>query len=238
MHLFYQPHLSDTSVQLIEEEFRHCTKVLRHVTGETIHLTDGKGKLVQASISEIQKNKLIAQVIKTEWIEKPAFSTHLYIAPTKQMERMEWMVEKCCEIGVQSITFIKTMNAERPIVKLDRLKKKALSALKQSKGTWMTEINEMISFEKAVSETKGDQKMIAAVLPELDHFVTHLKPLQSVDLFVGPEGDFTKKESEIAISKGLVPVNLGRKVLRTETAGLYMCNAVSLINAIRLGNGY
>lgn len=231
MHLFYQPRITGNSVQLIDEEFRHCTKVLRHVLGDTIHITDGKGKLVEASITDIQKNKLDAGILKTEQIDKPSFTTHLYIAPTKQMERMEWMVEKCCEIGVHSITFIKTVNAERPMVKLDRLKKKALSALKQSKGAWMTEVNEMTTLKKAVEEAKGEQKYIAAVFPKLDHLMSHLKPKQSIDLFVGPEGDFTEKEIEMAIKNGCIPVTLGQKVLRTETAGLYMCNAVSLVNA-------
>lgn len=231
MHLFYQPHLGIDRFELTEEESRHCSKVLRLAVGDIIHVTDGLGKMIKGRIDRISKSNVEGVIIESNRFEKEKFSVHLYIAPTKQMERMEWLVEKLCEIGIEAITFVQTQNAERPQIKLDRLIKKSISALKQSKGAWMTQIHEMIPFEQAIHSASTHLKLIAAVQPNQNVITEVIKKHQTIAIFIGPEGDFTTDELRLAVDQGLVPVSLGNKVLRTETAGLYSCSAVHLLNS-------
>ncbi|MFZ9046635.1 MAG: RsmE family RNA methyltransferase [Cyclobacteriaceae bacterium] len=230
MHLFYNPDLSKKTVELSNEEYRHCVKVLRHLEGDTIHITNGNGKIIEARIDKIDKGILSASKQSEKLISTPSYTTNLFIAPTKQMDRMEWMVEKCCEIGVTSITFIKTKNTERSHIKIDRLLKKSLSALKQSKNGWMTQIYEMVEMKAALSTSTSEIKLIAALKTGLNHIVASVRANRDVDIFIGPEGDFTDQEVAFAIKKGAKEVSLGKGVLRTETAGFFSCAAVNLIN--------
>jgi 16S rRNA (uracil1498-N3)-methyltransferase len=230
MHLFYQPHLSEGHFTLIEEELRHCVKVLRHTEGDEIHVTDGRGILSKVRISKIAKASLSFDLIESITKQTSSHQIHLYLSPTKQVERMEWMVEKLCEIGVNRITFIKTQNSERPKLKMDRLLKKTISALKQSKSAWITQINEMISFEEALASANGSIKLLAAIQPGIPHIYELMSPKNKIDIFVGPEGDFTKDEITLAQKGSLELVSLGQNVLRTETAGLYACMAAHLTN--------
>jgi 16S rRNA (uracil1498-N3)-methyltransferase len=230
MHLFYQPQLSN-GIHLLEgEEFKHCVKVLRHVEGDAIHVTDGNGLMVEATIGKILKDTLTLNLISSDSVDPDPHEVNLYIAPTKQVERMEWMVEKLSEIGIHSITFISTSNSERTKLRLDRLEKKALSALKQSKGRWLTKINPLVDFKLAAQSSRSDQKVMAAVEEQLNHYGKVIRKQSSTDVFIGPEGDFSQEEIEWAKKNGITLVNLGERVLRTETAGLLTCYFITTIN--------
>ena len=230
MHLFYQPQLMSGIHSLTDEEFHHCVKVLRHVEGDEIHVTDGLGTFGPARITQIRKKELDFTLRDTHYQEPDPFGVHLYIAPTKQQERMEWMVEKLCEIGIGAITFIQTANSERAKIRLDRLEKKSLSALKQSKGSWITQINPMIDFEIALSQSRGAQKLLAAVTDDSLHYGSVIQKGYSTDIFIGPEGDFTIEEVNLTKKKGVKTVSLGPKILRTETAGLLASYYVHTMN--------
>lgn len=207
------------------EEFGHCTRVLRHIEGDQINITDGKGLKVLVTITQINKNELFFAINQQTVQERPARPIQLFLAPTKQQERMEWMTEKLAELGVASINFIQCNNSERAKLRLDRLRKKTLSALKQSKGAWLTEVNEMISFSDALQKSTADLRLLAALHTTTIPFKSVLTAEPSIDLFIGPEGDFSPRELDQALAKGMTIVSLGDQVLRTETAGLYVCAA-------------
>ncbi|MFY0690190.1 MAG: 16S rRNA (uracil(1498)-N(3))-methyltransferase [Cyclobacteriaceae bacterium] len=228
MHLFYQANILEDT-HLTDDEHHHCIKVLRHSVNDEIHVTNGKGTICKAIITSIEKRKTKLSIADTVHHPQKDFRLNVLIAPTKQMERMEWFVEKTCEMGVDEITFLKTKNIERPHLKLDRLEKKAVSALKQSKGAWKTKINPLTPFSDIV-ETKGDIKLIAAVNENSTYLMDSIKPNRSVSILIGPEGDFTMDEIKLATKAGFQPISLGHKVLRTETAGVFVAAAANLIN--------
>ena len=230
MHLFYHPDLMTGSHSLTGEEHHHCTQVLRCKTGDQFFLTDGKGNLAEVKLGEISKKSALFDVVKMTQVPAKAFAVHLVIAPTKQMERMEWMVEKACEIGVDSITFLQTANSERAVIKTDRLEKKAISALKQSKGAWMTQIHPMITWNQFLKQPISTKKLMAVVSGDKVHISKSFQAGESVTIVIGPEGDFNEKEVMQAMEKGFVPISLGDRVMRTETAGLLACHAVNLVN--------
>ena len=230
MHLFYQPDLDLGRHSLNEEESRHCLQVLRHQAGDQVHVTNGKGMIAKVEIISTDRKECCFDTIATEIVAKKPFYQHLAIAHTKQTERMEWFVEKACELGVDEISFIKTKNTERPKLKLDRLEKKTISALKQSKGGYKTILNPLIAFDAFIQNTPDDPRYIAVVQPGLPHLITCLIPQTRQIILVGPEGDFASPELENALKKGYQPISLGEKILRTETAGIMSAIAVNLIH--------
>lgn len=230
MHLFYQPRLKDKILELTDDEFHHCVQVLRHKVGDDIHVTNGKGLLCQAKITGLSKKSVTFEMLETMEIPAKGYAVHLAIAPTKQMERIEWLVEKACEIGVDSITFLQTANSERPLIKTDRLEKKAISALKQSKGAWITLIQPMGKFSDYLKEKRAGTQCLAVVSNENPLLYGLLERGNPVHILIGPEGDFNLQEVEAAVQAGFQPVSLGSRVLRTETAGLLACHSVVLVN--------
>ena len=232
MHAFYLPDLSAKLV-LDAEESAHAVKVLRKREGDTLLLTDGKGRLAEARITkahtrgcELELSGPISQ------IEKRPYSIHIAISPTKNLDRMEWMVEKCTELGIDKISFLLCENSERKVLKADRLLKKAISAMKQSGNLYLPELNELVSFHDFVKTgSREDQKMIAYVDESHPHELKRiLKPNGSYCILIGPEGDFSQEEIQMAITGGFLPVSLGSSRLRTETAGIAACHTCHLIN--------
>jgi len=230
MHLFYDPDLMTGSNMLTGEEHHHCTQVLRSKPGDQVYITDGKGNLAEVKLGEISKKQVVYEVLNLKEVPAKNFAVHLVIAPTKQMERMEWMVEKACEIGVDSITFLQTANSERTVIKTDRLEKKAISALKQSKGAWMTQIQGLTSWNQFLNQSITGRKLIAVVAGNNVHVSKSFLAGEAVTILIGPEGDFNDKEVNQAIEHGFNPISLGNRVMRTETAGLLACHAVNLVN--------
>lgn len=217
--LFYQQNL--TLSHLTPEESQHALKVLRLRVGDAIEVTDGKGTLARAELTSDEKRNAGFRIIESHTIPKRTPSTHLAIAPTKNIDRMEWLVEKCTEIGIDKITFLRCKTSERPSVPLERLQKLALSAMKQSRQAWLPELTDMTAFSDFICSVTEAQRFIAYVDASNPDLLSKLvKPEGDQVLLIGPEGDFTKEELDLAIEHGFNKVSLGPNRLRTETAGL------------------
>ncbi len=233
MRLFYQPKINEDVHYLDEEESRHCVKVLRLKEGDQIIVLDGIGGKHTATIALAHHKKCTFEIIKSEQSSIPDHHTHIAIAPTKNMDRIEWFVEKATEIGIQEISFIFCDNSERKHFKTDRIVKKAVSAMKQSAKTHLPIINEAIKFIDFVkqSEVNDRQRFIAYVDQKNPNLLYHLvQPKQSYTILIGPEGDFSEKELAIALDHQFRKVSLGKSRLRTETAGIAACHILNLIN--------
>lgn len=216
------------------EESKHLLKVLRKQIGDQISFTDGKGTVVVTEIVNISKQECQVQVIeRKENVNKRAFRFHLVVAPTKNPDRMEWMVEKAVEIGVEKISFIICERSERKHLEINRMERIAIAALKQSSGTYLPEI-ELLTYKdflKSVSYNDSNRcKMIAwcEKMEETPLISQFNLQQEEIILLIGPEGDFTSKEVEMAKEKGFQEVRLGNKILRTETAAIYGTTAISV----------
>ncbi len=224
MQLFFEPEATSDQFVLNIAEARHCLKILRKRKGDTVHIVDGRGTFYQCIIQIDDAKNCQLKVVKTT--DKKSFSPkrHIAISPTKNMDRIEWFVEKAVEIGIDSITFILCHNSERRTLKLDRIEKKAVSAMKQSGKALLPEIHKLIDFDKHITNVDEACKFIAYVDKTNEN---HLKNLvdhkQSTVILIGPEGDFSKKEIESALSCGFQAISLGDNRLRTETAGVVAC---------------
>lgn len=231
MQLFFQPDVVSGSLFLDEEESRHCIKVLRKREGDEIHVIDGKGGLFLVSIEKGDPKKCTFSIRETKIEERAGYNIHIAIAPTKNADRTEWFVEKAVEFGVDEITFLDCDNSERARLNLERLKKKAVSALKQSLNLWLPAINPVQKMNSICQTSDADQKFIAYVD---DGIPVHLKaaaaPGKRYLILIGPEGDFSGEEIAFARRNGFVPVSLGKSRLRTETAGIAASHILNLIN--------
>ncbi|MBX7204836.1 MAG: 16S rRNA (uracil(1498)-N(3))-methyltransferase [Bacteroidia bacterium] len=230
MHVFYQPDISNNSVTLSEEESKHCTRVLRLKKGDTVHLTSGRGIQAIASIADDNPKKCVLTI--HERIAHTPRLTHLHvaIAPTKNFDRMEWFIEKATEIGIEEITFIECEHSERNKINKERCEKVAVSAMKQSKQWWLPKIHNIIPLKKFIeSPEKKSLKLIAWCETNQTNLLQEEIRKSSAGNFtflIGPEGDFTAQEVELAKAAGFIPVSLGENILRTETAALYGCAIV------------
>lgn len=229
MNCFYQPDLSIS--HLTPEESHHAVRVLRLRVNEALELTDGKGTWCEAVLTSVDANKSGFRITKTTKIPKRSFSVHLVIAPTKNADRMEWMVEKCTEVGIEKISFIRCRASERTSMSLDRLQKVTLSAMKQSRQAWLPALEEMLPMADFLAHPVAGQKFIAHVdASNPSHLLNVAKPGGDYVILIGPEGDFSGEELELAISKGFQKVNLGPTRLRTETAGIYAVMGLAQTN--------
>jgi 16S rRNA (uracil1498-N3)-methyltransferase len=221
--------INHTIAELTPEESWHCTKVLRFKAGDEIGLIDGKGTFYEGQLSVVNEKKCVANITFGPRVQnKHPYYLHIAISPTKNIDRMEWLVEKAVEIGIDEITFLRCKNSERTVIKEDRLIKIAESAVKQSLQAFIPKINPLTNFTD-ILKTKADNKFIAhceeASKKHLKSF--DLKNKTSLVL-IGPEGDFSSEEVALAKTAGFIEISLGENRLRTETAGLYVCNLFSL----------
>lgn len=246
MHLFYTPELASQNTQdnstLSEEESKHSIRVLRLTTGDKITLIDGQGGWYEAEITDDNPKRCSVRIVETKKeYGKRSHYLHIAIAPTKSMDRIEWFLEKATETGIDEVSLIDCKNTERTIVKAERLNKVAVSAVKQSLKAYLPKINEMEDLKKflaATTQFKG-QKFIAHCYSPLSlgeelGLRLHLKELykkgEPVLVLIGPEGDFTVEEVKRALDSGFQAISLGGSRLRTETAALYACTAVNVLN--------
>jgi 16S rRNA (uracil1498-N3)-methyltransferase len=232
MNIFYEPQIKQ-SLCLNEEESRHAVKVLRLSAGDLLYVVDGIGGFYTCKIKNTQGKKCELMITEEKQaFEKRDFYIHLIIAPTKNMDRMEWMLEKCVEIGIDEISFVQTRYSERKEIKTQRLEKIAVGAMKQSLKAYLPKINEMVSWKEFVKKDLSDSQKMIAHLEEGDRkLIQHFaKPKEKYAVLIGPEGDFSEEEIKQAIEKGFQPVTLGNSRLRTETAGLVACHTLSVIN--------
>jgi len=233
MHVFYTPDITSADYILNEEESRHCMKVLRLVIGDVVHLIDGSGGLYEAEIvSESKRNVTLRVLHTTLEYQKRNHSLHIAVAPTKNIDRLEWFLEKATEIGIDQITPVICERSERKIVKEDRLNKVITSAVKQSLQAYHPVLNESVSFKDFIIKQKADYQMIAHCIDgEPRNFISQItSPGKSYLILIGPEGDFTPNEIELALQNDFKPLTLGNTRLRTETAALAACFEVNYLN--------
>lgn len=211
-----------------EDESRHVLKVLRHDVGDELPVTDGQGGLYFCTIEATGRNCLL-NISRQEYKPEPKHNIHIALAPTKNAERTEWFVEKATEIGVQDITLIQSHRSERMRANVDRLRRVAISAMKQSRNVWLPRVHELIEF-KAALKLEADQKFVAYVDPVSppEHLFQQAKKNRSYLILIGPEGDFSSVEINEAGKAGFVPISLGVNTLRTETAALAACHILNL----------
>ncbi len=229
MQLFYEPDILTNQGFLNPEESNHCVKVLRHKAGDTLQILDGKGNLFDALLQEASHKKCKIKIISSQSEPQPSSICHIAIAPTKSNDRTEWFIEKATEIGIEMITPIFCKNSERKIVKPERLEKVITSAVKQSVSLWRPQLNEAKSFSDFVHEDFDGDKFIAHCLKEDEqHLQDACTKGKNTLVLIGPEGDFTSEEVEMALQNGFRPISLGKKRLRTETAALMACCIVGL----------
>ncbi len=227
--LFYTQKIENGFAVFEDEEGRHLLTVLRKKTGDILHLTDGKGFFYEAELADAGKRQVLARIVsKTAAPPLSPARLHIAIAPTKQMERLEWFLEKATEIGVDEITPLICQRSERDTLRLDRLEKILVSAMKQSLRAWLPKLNEPTRFQDFAKKTNEAQRRLAWCSDEpLSHLKNTLSPQQDTVIAIGPEGDFSPEEIQIAFANGFQGVSLGKARLRTETAGLL---AVTVFN--------
>jgi len=236
MQLFYTPDIdaASTAYQLNEEESKHCVRVLRLQVGDKIQLIDGKGNFYTAAITDPHPKRTSLQIIAVQKdFHRRNHYLHIAIAPTKNIERLEWFLEKATEIGIDEISLVICQRSERKEVKTERLDKIITSAIKQSIKAWHPVLNEPVVLNKLMSSPFGGQKFIAHCEPG-DRFTLkqELKPFGRYLILIGPEGDFTPKEIDDALNNGFKAITLGESRLRTETAALEACFEVNFLNRV------
>ena len=228
MQLFYTENINE-EISLTKEENRHLIKVLRKNVGDKINIINGNGFLFITEITDITKNIASLKVIKKEKKEKQhKYNLHLAIAPTKNINRFEWFLEKATEIGINEITPVICSRSERKKINLERCNKIIISAIKQSTKYYKPKLNSPISFIDFIDKEYSGEKHIAHCLDKKKHMITKSDNL-SHTILIGPEGDFSESEISQAIDKSFKPLTLGNSRLRTETAGVVATQTLNLL---------
>ena len=233
MQLFYNPAINETQTSFVfdKEESKHIIKVLRKKESDILHVTNGLGFLFTTEITIASDNKCTVKIVSFEKQEAPKFHLHLAVAPTKMNERYEWFLEKATEIGIQEITPIICEHSERKVIKIDRFQKILESAMKQSLHYYLPKLKEPINFKDFIKTQKSGQFFIAHCEETAKKSLKNeLKHNQDVTILIGPEGDFSVKEIQLAIENNFIPVSLGATRLRTETAAIVACHSAVFKN--------
>jgi 16S rRNA (uracil1498-N3)-methyltransferase len=233
MLLFYASEIANRS-ELPELESKHCIRVLRKQLGDTINITDGKGYFYKAQISETHPKRCQVEIIeKIETFPSWKAQIEIALAPTKNLDRMEWFAEKATEIGINKIHFLKTRYSERKELKTERIEKILISAMKQSLKANLPKLSEMIDFKHFVKQNFDGQKFIAhCALEEKELLSKAYRKGENVLILIGPEGDFSEEEISLALANGFQAISLGESRLRTETAALAACQTIHIINQL------
>ncbi|MBX2917031.1 MAG: 16S rRNA (uracil(1498)-N(3))-methyltransferase [Cyclobacteriaceae bacterium] len=230
MNLFYQPEIPKGILHLDADESRHAIKVLRMQVGEALHVTDGTGNFYKATVAVADDRKCTFTIRETITTPPRSFNIAIAIAPTKNIDRIEWLVEKAVEVGVEEIHFMLCQNSERKTINLERLLKIAVSAMKQSGQYRLPLLHDIKPFAEIVTG-KANQKFICYVDSSNPNLLkTQAQPNKHYLIMIGPEGDFRPAELELALQNGFSKVSLGPNRLRTETAALVACQTLNFIN--------
>ena len=228
MQLFYAPDITPPHYTLCEEESKHCIKVLRLGVGDTLHLTDGKGNMHLCRITVADARRCQIEVIQTtEEFEKMPYELTMAVAPTKNIERFEWFLEKATEVGVTRFVPIVCDHSERRIIKHDRELRVITSAVKQSLKAYHPTLDELTPLKKLIAAEFSGQKFIAHCDSSFDekefkrlYLPSIIKKTENILILIGPEGDFSPEEINFALENGFQPITLGQQRLRTETAAV------------------
>lgn len=234
MQLFFNQTLTEnsTEIKFDREESKHIAKVLRKKEGDILHITNGDGYIFTARIIFSDPSKCIAKIDSLEQKTKKKYALHLAVAPTKMNDRYEWFLEKATEIGIDEITPIICDHSERKVIKLERFERIIQSAMKQSLQAYLPKLNPPISFLGFIAKAHTGQLLIAhceeTQKQSLKEVVT---PFSDITMLIGPEGDFSNKEIELALKNNYKPVTLGINRLRTETAAIAATHSIAFINS-------
>ncbi|WP_299547490.1 16S rRNA (uracil(1498)-N(3))-methyltransferase [Seonamhaeicola sp.] len=233
MQLFYNPDITENTTQFTfpKDESKHIVKVLRKNTGDTLHITNGKGWLFEAEVALPNSNKCLVSITSKSLQPKRDYSLHLAVAPTKMNDRYEWFLEKATEISIDTITPIICDRSERKVIKPERFERILQSAMKQSLNCYLPELKDAVLFKDFIQqEFKGDQFIAHCEETDRKSLKQALKPKTDITVLIGPEGDFSTKEIEMAMANKFIPVTLGPTRLRTETAAIVACHSVAFVN--------
>lgn len=233
MQLFYNPTINEITdfFSFDKEESKHIIKVLRKKDSDILFVTNGLGILFKTKITLASDTKCTVQIVGFEKSEIPKYNLHLAVAPTKMNDRYEWFLEKATEIGVSEITPIICEHSERKIIKTERFDKIIQSAMKQSNQFFLPKLNEPISFKDFIKIESSGVKLIAHCEETNKKSLKDiLKPNENLTILIGPEGDFSTKEIQLALENKYIPVSLGTTRLRTETAAIVACHSVAFVN--------
>ncbi len=233
MQYFYDPSLVPDSKDctLGREESNHVIRVLRKKVGDPIQLTNGQGHVFTARIVDPSLKACRAEIVKVEKVIPKMYSLHLAVAPTKSMDRYEWFLEKATEIGVDEITPILCEHSERKVLKRHRLDKVLQSAMKQSKRAYLPKLNDLTKLSDFLEVKHESLQFIAHCQEgEKSELKRRIFPDKDIVIMIGPEGDFSEKEIQLALEKGYSPVSMGEYRLRTETAAILACATFAFIN--------
>ena len=222
MKLFYGE-ITGNAVIIHEEEQQHISKVLRMKAGEEIFVTDGKGGLAKGKLFfEGKKTLLQPTEIQTNLPSFP-LQVHIAIAPTKNIDRIEFFVEKATEMGVSEITFLLTEKSERKNINIEKIRKQAIAASKQSLRFHFPVVNELTKFSDFVKDISAENTFVAHCDEAFERVnLNQIQPKDNITLLIGPEGDFSPKEIQLLAKKGIKAIALGQQRLRTETAGIFV----------------
>jgi 16S rRNA (uracil1498-N3)-methyltransferase len=230
LNQFYQPAIAKGILYLDEDESRHAVKVLRMKVGDALHITDGSGSFYRAAIRDADAGKCVFSILERKSVPARKFSISIALAPTKNIDRTEWFVEKAVELGIEQIYFMLCQNSERKTVNMERIQKIAISAMKQSGQAWLPACESIKPFQEIITKS-ADQKFICYVDQQNPAQLKSLaNPGKNYLVLIGPEGDFRGEELKHAIEYGFMKASLGHNRLRTETAALAACHTLNLIN--------
>lgn len=235
MNIFYLPDANIGSISLSEEESKHCVRVLRMIEGSKMRITNGRGQFMEAVLTHAHPKRCQLEIISiSEGEDHWPFKIHIAVAPTKNSDRIEWFLEKATESGIDEISLFSSEHSERKSQRHDRLEKVMISAMKQSLKSHLPKLNEMTEFEHIVKSDFSGQKFIAWIDPGItETLINAYQKGSNAFVLIGPEGDFSLQEVELAIKHGFVPVSLGKARLRTETAALAACMTIQLKNQLK-----
>tara|TARA_B100001250_G_scaffold65182_1_gene51666 strand:- start:1593 stop:2282 length:690 start_codon:yes stop_codon:yes gene_type:complete len=228
MQLFYLENPQD-EIKLGADESKHITKVLRKKAGSILHFTNGRGRYYRAEITLADKTGCKLKIVRDEFKEKQhKYHLHIAIAPTKNINRFEWFLEKATEIGIDEITPIICDRSERRTIKTERSKRVLLSAMKQSVKYYLPKINEAIPLSSLLNSNSNESKYIAHCIEGGKVQLKEIKTPKRILILIGPEGDFTQKEINLALKNGFKAISLGTSRLRTETAGVIATHTINI----------
>lgn len=234
MQLFYAPDITAPEYTLNEEESKHCIRVLRLANGERLHITDGRGNMHLCEIIDASPKRCRVRIIETQHeFERMPYKLVMAVAPTKNIERFEWFLEKATEVGVGEVIPLECARSERRTIKHDREEKVITAAVKQSLKAYHPLLHEMTQFRKAVEMPFDGRRFIAhcdASAGARAYLPSQFAAGENIMVFIGPEGDFSPEEIAFAVGHGIEPITLGNQRLRTETAGVVAAVMVAVAN--------
>lgn len=236
MQLFYAPEISLPSYTLPEEESKHCVRVLRMTVGDELHLTDGKGNMYRCKVVSDNVKRCEVEVVET-WpeYERMSYGLTMCVAPTKNIDRFEWFLEKATEIGISEVYPLECDHSERRQIKLEREEKVITAAVKQSLKAYHPVLHDLTSVRDIIAMDFEGEKYIAhcdSSFGERPYLGNLVKKGANTLILIGPEGDFSKEEINFALQNGFKAISLGRERLRTETAAVVATTVVATINKL------